>query len=114
MPATLDLMLAHARHVSQESGKTRQELAAAKTAQQPLHLLLVASRSRTARAIPDIRGLMEAHARRVWQGSTRFKQDQLRAATAVPARILQYQEPQKSPHVSLVRQIRVRRWEAQP
>ena len=68
-------MEAHARHVSQERGNSRQELAAAKTAQQPLHLPLVALKSRTARAIPDSRGLMEAHARRAAQASTRARQD---------------------------------------
>jgi hypothetical protein len=82
MPATLDLMEALARHVSQESGNSRQELATAATVLQTQTLLALALTSQTARAMPAGRGLMEAHARRAAQASTRMYRE-LAAAAAV-------------------------------
>ena len=71
MPAILDMMETHARHVTQESGKARQELAIATPARKTQTHLLLALRSQTALAMRAGRGLMEGHARRASQASTR-------------------------------------------
>ena len=87
MRATRGLMEAHARHVSQESGKARQELATAAIARQtPTHLVLAmipraapAKRATGAsmealvqRAMQENTGTQQGHpvALNVWQGST--------------------------------------------
>ena len=82
MPAILERMEAHARRVSQESGKVRQDLAAATPARQTRAHLSLALRLQTAPAMRAGRGLMEGHARRAAQASTRVQLDLGAAAAA--------------------------------
>jgi hypothetical protein len=89
MRATRGLMEAYARHVSQESGKARQELAAAKTARLTPTRLLRALRLQTAPATRAGRGLMEGHARRASQASTRARLVMRTAPAARKARARQ-------------------------
>jgi hypothetical protein len=88
MPATLVLMEAHARHVSQGSGKARQELVIATPARLTRTHLSVAMGSQTALATRAGRGPMEARVLRVWPGSTRHQRDHLCAAIVWQGHIL--------------------------
>ena len=71
--------LATAHRVSQESGKARQELAAAAIARQTRTHLWLALTSINAPATRAPRGLMERHALRVTQASTRARQEMVSA-----------------------------------
>ncbi len=80
---------ANAKRAAQASTRTPQDQAAAKTAQKPLLLLLVAYGSHTARAIPDGGG-MQSIAQRAIKGSTRARRDLAiaKAARLTPIRLL--------------------------
>jgi hypothetical protein len=82
MPAILETMEAHARRVSQESGKARQDLAAATPARQTQTHLSLALRTQTAPAMQAGGELMEGHARRASQASTRARLVMQTAAAA--------------------------------
>ena len=86
MPATLDLMEAHAPHVTLERGKVQLELAAATLARQTRTLLGLAMIQQTAPATRAGLGLMEGHARRVAQASTRMYRELSAAAAAQQTR----------------------------
>jgi hypothetical protein len=102
MRATRGLMEAHARHVLQESGKARQELAAAMPARKTPTRLLRALRLQTAPATRATRGLLEARARRAVQESTRRRQEQPRAAHVEKESIQQLSRPHIYRHAKVV------------
>ena len=77
MPATLDLREALARHVPQESGKARQELAFATLARHTRTHLLVALRKQTAPATRATGAPMEARVQHAMQDHTRTLQGHL-------------------------------------
>jgi hypothetical protein len=96
----LKRLMVIARHVSQESGKARQEQGAATTARQTRTHPVSALRSRIASATRATRAPMDKIAQRAWPESTRTPREQVCAAIVRHRHILQQSGPHQFRHAS--------------